>query len=557
MVDIASFGFPLNDRFNPIDNRMLWTFRGRLRLNPNITQRVDSSHLFLYNLYYLSGDTWKGLLAREATEITRYSPQLLRLDGTIVADCCMYLLSLNYQGGDIMGYNWATHAYNCWVCDGIINVQEEEEQQDQAWKVAAALHQEIRLEDYSSNTVLDFGDILDTPQNHWIMVTDDGKRNNSTRNTISLFIAFKTVKSLPNYLFHEANNLHILRLCNCTFNFSSPPFNCCHSLRFLGLNKCKALLQEARQDKNNTSLALAIFQRLWVLDVCYTDCELVFPQESTEEQQMALSIREVHINKEKISHNNFAWQRLKNIRKLRVIEPTQPWGKIEEIYEFAHMLKLELLDLSRNNLIQVLPSLSGAANLKTLILDGCLGLEQVGPQGLPPSLSFDSGAGDKAKISSISLAGCSRLVSFTLRGPLPNLKDLDLSRTILKRLDLRDLQAPCIECIILLGCEKLYAILWPEERLPNLRVLHIDTFACHVETEHRQTYAVAMDIRSVQSLVLTSNASFCWSFDKIHLNFCSSSTPKDIALKKERKLGSLQHTKSSWTPSTQVYSRND
>lgn len=118
------------------------------------------------------------------------------------------------------------------------------------------------------------------------------------------------------------------------------------------------------------------------------------------------------------------------------------------------MLKLEILDLSKNTMIQVLPSLCGASEPQNTILDDCVVLEQVGPQGLPPSLesfSFASREGNKAKISSISLAGCSSLVNFTLRGPLQNLRGLDLSGTMIKMLDLRDVQDSCIGQIILYG----------------------------------------------------------------------------------------------------------
>ncbi|KAF0894367.1 hypothetical protein E2562_038484 [Oryza meyeriana var. granulata] len=543
-VDIASFGFPLNDWF---PNRMLWTFGGRLRLNPKIREKVDSSHLKFDTRYESSAYNRNALLAREATEITRCSRELLHLDVNKATDCCLYLLSLNCRGGDSVDYNWTTHACNYWVCDGIITVQEEEEeeegrlQEERAWEVAAALHQEIRLEDYSSNTVPWFGYALDTPQNRWIVVTQEesNMKNKPTPQTTSLFVAFQSVALLPNDMFHQANNLRVLRLCNCAFSFSSPPFHCCHNLRFLGLNKCQDHRpQEDGEDKRNASLALGIFQRLWVLDVCYTDWELVFPTESsTNEHQLAIDIREVYINKGRIWCSNFAWRRLKNLRKLRVIEPTHhPWGMDGKMDEFADMLKLELLDLSKNNMIQVLPSLSRAGNLKTLILDGCVGLKQVGPHGLPPSLesfSFDSRVGGTAKISSISLAGCSSLVSCTLHGPLPNLKDLDISGTIVKMFDLRDLQAQCLERISLLRCEKLRAILWPEEGFPKLSLLRIDSFACHVEMEHQKAYATLMDVRFVQSLVLTSSNNFCWNCDKIHLNICIPSTPKDTTLKNE------------------------
>jgi Leucine-rich repeat (LRR) protein len=136
---------------------------------------------------------------------------------------------------------------------------------------------------------------------------------------------------------------------------------------------------------------------------------LAFPPE-TEEQVVATDIREVHITNGRIWTSNLAWRRLPNLHKLQVVEPTNPWETATRD-EFKDMVNLELLDLSGNSTIQVLPSLSGATSLKTLILDGCNGLEHVGPQGLPPSLeSFSlntAGAGNKdhkknAKISYIS-----------------------------------------------------------------------------------------------------------------------------------------------------------
>uniref|UniRef100_A0A0D9W283 Disease resistance protein At4g27190-like leucine-rich repeats domain-containing protein n=1 Tax=Leersia perrieri TaxID=77586 RepID=A0A0D9W283_9ORYZ len=528
-VDIASFGFPLNDWYNLRDNRMLWTFRGRLPLNPEIEKKVDDSHLFLYTYYYAYDGIRKALLATEATEITRRSRELLHLDSTIAAECCLYLLSLNYQGG----HNWATHACNYWVCDGIIFSHPRWMQEDQAWELAAALHQEIRLEDYSCSRVPVFADELDTPPERWILVTKDAMEKKPTLYTTSLFVGYTSVILLPNDMFHQANNLRVLRLCNCAFSFSSPPFRCCSSLRFLGLDKCQDRPQEDREDKNMTSPALEIFHRLWVLDICHTDWELTFPTKNTTEQQMAVDIREVHIKKGRIWHNNFPWRQLKNLRKLRVIEATHPWGKTGEMDEFADMLKLELLDLSKNNMIQVLPRLSGAGNLKILILDGCVRLEQVGPEGIPPSLesfSFDSRI-DRAEITSISLAGCSSLLSFTLRGPLPKLENLDLSGTIIKMLDLRDVQGSRIGQMIMLRCEKLHSIIWPEKGLPNLSVLCIDSQVCHVETNRQQAYATVMDVRFIQSLVLRSEDKFCWKCDKTHVNICMSSTAKEAVLK--------------------------
>uniref|UniRef100_A0A0E0KMP2 Disease resistance protein At4g27190-like leucine-rich repeats domain-containing protein n=1 Tax=Oryza punctata TaxID=4537 RepID=A0A0E0KMP2_ORYPU len=531
-VDIASFGFPLNDWYNLRDNRLLWTFRGRLRLNPKIDQNVDRSHLsflpYEYYRFHYSIEMWKDFLAREAKEITQYSGEL-HLDGTKAAECCLYLLSLNYRGGDIMDYNWATHASNYWVCDGIITVQGEEEDgslhKDQAWELAAALHQEIRLEDYSSNTVPSFAALLDTPKNRWVLVTQKSNmKTKPTLDTTSLFIAFKNAVLLPYDMFHQANKLRVLRLCNCTFSFSSPPFHCCHNLRFLGLDKCQDHRpQEAREDNSNTSPALEIFQRLWVLDICYTDWELAFPTESTKEQQMVMNIREVHINNGRIWHSNFAWRRLKNLQKLRVIEPTHPWGMTGEMDEFAD-------------------------SLKTLILEGCVGLEKVGPRGLPSSLesfSFDSRAVkncDETKLIYVSLAGCLRLESFTLRGPLPNLKELDLSNTRIKSLDLKDqvVQVPRLRRVILLGCKQLRAVLWPEEGVPELMVLSIDILGVQVvgkashdslvpkeQEGYCHSYVAAMDMRFLQLLLLRNGEWFCCNESKFNLNLRLSSAIDD------------------------------
>uniref|UniRef100_M8CRS2 Uncharacterized protein n=1 Tax=Aegilops tauschii TaxID=37682 RepID=M8CRS2_AEGTA len=99
---------------------------------------------------------------------------------------------------------------------------------------------------------------------------------------------------------------------------------------------------------------------------------------------------------------------------------------------------MEFLDLSGNNALQVLSCLSKATSLKTLVLDGCVGLEHLGPEALPPSLeSFSLDVrprkddSKEAKISRISLAGCVRLSDFTLCGSLPNLEGSTLEEKIL------------------------------------------------------------------------------------------------------------------------------
>ncbi|XP_039818476.1 uncharacterized protein LOC120680979 [Panicum virgatum] len=293
-------------------------------------------------------------------------------------------------------------------------------------------------------------------------------------------------------------------------------------------------------------LRLEFFQSLCVLDISHTDWELDLSQDIME--QMAVNIREVHIKKGRFWCSNLAWRQLQNLRKLRVIEPTSSWetGKRDE---FMDMVKLELLDLSGNNAIQVLPSLCGATGLKTLILDGCAGLEHVGLEGLPPSLesfSLDAGAGgdgnsNTAKISRIILAGCAKLVGFRLLGSLPNLEELDLSRTAVKTVDLsKVVQVQNLQKILLMGCERLRAIVWPEKGMRQLRLLHIDTrqevdlretphdsLVCKEQEQYCQARVCIADMRFFQSLVLTIREEFYCSTAPVKLSLYLSGTSKD------------------------------
>ncbi|OQU76285.1 hypothetical protein SORBI_3010G125300 [Sorghum bicolor] len=421
MVDMADLGIL------HFDCRLLWTFRGRFRLDKEIQKKVDSSHLFVDASH--SSTYYNELVEEEAGEITLE---------------CMYLLSLNYYGGSIMDYSWATHASNYWVCDGIVGDKDSQA----AWDVARILHQEIRLEDYSSSTLPEFGDQLSIPPRRWIL--------------------------------------------------------------FLGLYSC--MDQENLAVQKEGAVAIEIFQRLWVLDVFQTDWELSFPEEIQE--QVATDIREVHIRKGRIWRNSLAWRQLQNLNKLRVIEPTGSWetGKKDELTD---MIKLELLHLSGNNSIQVLPSLCGATRLKTLVLDGCVGLEHVGPEGIPPSLesfSLDGGAGkdgkNPAKLSRITLVDCAKLVDFTLLGSLPNLEELDLSRTTVKTINLKMVvQVEKLGRIFVMGCQQLRAIIWPENGMQQLRLLCIDTID--------------------KSLVLTGSREFCWSTTPFKLNLYLSCSIND------------------------------
>lgn len=527
-VDFSNFGFPQVDWFPCI---VLWTFRGRLRLNPEVKDKVDSSHLYIYQpiTWGFDSDTAK-LILDEATEIVKSIQHKQSITPTIAAKCISYILWLNNEeGGGTMDYNWTTHASNYWVCDGII----EEGQSDDSWELSTALHQQIRLEDCSYQTINFRGH---EHTEHWKSVIEDP--SNIEEGTSSYFLSAKNGLSLPPKMFQQSYRLRVLKLSGCNFSFYSPPFCCCHSLRFLGLDKCKDQPQE--EEDKQTRPTTKYLHSLWVLDVRNMDWELDLLQDSIE--QMAVNIREIHVKNGRIWRSNLAWGQLQNLRKLRVIKPTSSWETGLE-NEFMDMLKLEFLDLSGNNTMQVLPSLCGATGLKTLILDGCAELDHIGP-GLPPSLesfSFDAGPGDDgnntAKISRITLAGCANLVDITLLGSLSKLEELDLSGTSVKILDLKEIQVQNLQRIFLIGCKQLRSIIWPEKRMEQLWLVCIDTrqelvltetsrdsLVCPEQEKYCHARVSVTDMRFFQSLVTTE---FGWITTPFKLNLNLSCTSND------------------------------
>ncbi|KAL6650313.1 hypothetical protein ACP70R_009238 [Stipagrostis hirtigluma subsp. patula] len=545
-VDLENLGIPRYDWLSSNRHVVLWTFRGRLRFNPELKNKVDKSHLYLYRRYSVA--PYNAYVLEEAQDVVRYTKHKQSITPEVAAKCFVYLLWLNNNGGGIMDYNWPINASNYWVCDGII----QGGQFDEAWEISAALHQEIRIEDCSSASVQLSCDYS------WKSVTytsEGGEKKEIKIDTIvspeltSFFLAAESGLYAPlrSDMFQKSEKLSVLKLSGCTFSFYSPPFHCCRSLRFLGLDHCKDQRQQEERGKQRR-LSMDFFKSLWVLDISYTDWELELSPHIIE--QMATNLRDVHIKKGRMWCNNLAWRQLGNLRKLRVVEPTSSWETGKED-EFIDMVKLELLDLSGNNTIQVLPSLSKATCLKTLVLDGCVGLKHVGPDGLPPSLEsfcFDARGEEehskKAIISRIALAGCARLTSFTLCGKLPDLEELDLSCTAIKMLDLaKVVTVQKLQRVLLMGCGQLRSITWPANGMQGLRLLCIDTrggeavcktsFDYSLVPQEREelchAYIAVSDMRFLQSLFLTSGERFCWSSAPFKLNLCLSSfaTSKD------------------------------
>uniref|UniRef100_A0A0D3FRW9 Disease resistance protein At4g27190-like leucine-rich repeats domain-containing protein n=1 Tax=Oryza barthii TaxID=65489 RepID=A0A0D3FRW9_9ORYZ len=586
IIDLHDFGIPqlTTCRWLALGCKILWTFRGRLRLSGNL--EVGGEHLKLYCDQWVSRLHLERLLQEETREI---APGITQETAT---NCCLYLLMLHSAGSKIIDFNWTTHASNYWVCDGIIQGGGDP---DQAWKHAAALHREIWLDDYTSNAILtNFFEYAfnSTLSRRWMFVADstakpvrwffvipgDASEKGSvpTDQSTSFFMA--NITTIPIDMFHQASKLHVLKLCRCAFSFSEPPFYFCQSLRFLGLDTCKDIIEaqsgegemqeqdtptknqaheeQAGEKQERETTTMEFFQKLWVLDICSTDWTI--PKNALDE--MGKNIREVNIRNGRVwGSNSLAWRRLgRNLHKLRVIEPISNWETGQKD-EFMGMAKLELLDLTGNQDIQVLPNLSGPINLKTLVLDGCVGLEKIGPQGLlPPSVesfNFDVGSDTSCKILKISLQGCKHLEHFKLRGTFPVLEELDLSRTSIKKLDLSVVDVPKLECVFLMGCKQMRAVLWwPTHR--NLKVLRIDTIhgssssCCCLPPciDHQMKYdaiVITGDARFIQSLCLqpalqSIEKRFYLNLHKL-ASSCSINKDKGRSSIKKNKIGIVDH----------------
>lgn len=473
---------------------------------------------------------------------------------------------------------WPAHASNYWTCDGII-------QGARALEVSNALHPEVSFEcrSYELKRVVEM--LKMDPKAPFLLLEDDNKfvYSNSNRpyrwvfaisnDTIqeamqtkmasasSIFLATQMYSGgllgIPDGFFEQCSSLCVLFLSCCAFNFVSPPFLHCQTLKFIGLDRCKSNSTVELQGK------WACLQNLRVIDLRYTDWVEIFHEEKME--LMTNQLMEVNIEGVRCSQlTSQLKKRLPCLERLRIINPqneAETSSSSTDINDiFVDKTDLQLLDLSGNKEKKNLPtSISNAGQLKVLILDGCDALEDVVvPNRLPSSLrsfSFDgygSAAPSRAstielplqscrpvrrgvirmkdvKTSVISLEGCTQLDNLFLRG-LPNLVELDLSGCAIKVLDFGTMvtDVPCLKRLFLLGCEHLRAIRWgPNERQSTLlELLCIDTrparkvLGCarpSLAVEHK-SFQVQVDARLARSLLAPIKyVGFCDSYSNISI----------------------------------------
>ncbi|CAN6235022.1 unnamed protein product [Urochloa humidicola] len=541
-VDINRFGISPDYR----DHVIVWSFKKQTltiddRYNKEMSSKlVRYTHLFLGNYInakpsMLSSSQFSTMLREEAASIAARHPCMRDIDLTMVTQCCLYELFLHYSFHKATGFVWVDHASNYWMCDGIIK-------EDIPREVCNILHQEIRWD--CDGSLLDgvFEKLMKDPETPFLVVNKDyavyekrpyrwisiASKNLTVyeameavlKMTTSLFVSFErsnNMQGLANGFLKHCSNLSVLILSCCAFSFVSPPFLQCHGLRFLGLDHCTH--DNTSAGENNT--AWTCLRSLLVLDIRYTDWDEILSEENMD---VMANLRGLNI--EGVYCWNYTGSRLQGrlpyLQSLRIIKPLHQTKTLTDSdNSFVGKTKLEILDLSGNRDMKTIPtSLSMATSLKTLILDGCHGLENVTvPDGFPSSLGsfkfygynselehlFDADT-RVAKTSKISLQGCTRLKHLLLH-KLPNLVELDLSGTAIKVLRLENV--PGLKRLLLLNCEHLRAI---KSRGSRLELLCIDTrparrahgYCRPSLTQHKsfgvQLHAILADARLVRSL---------------------------------------------------------
>ncbi|TVU43705.1 hypothetical protein EJB05_10193, partial [Eragrostis curvula] len=532
------------------DNIILWTFTRRFPTKSGLcslecydelydgpTEQVTSK--LRYTNIFICGISWErvldeiitrselsALVHEEAASVLARHPCMQEDDLALVLDCYHYVLFLHHSSDQGTRRLWANHGANYWICDGII-------QGDRTREISKALYQEISFEcdDDSFNSsafkhydmtlrdspYLVFGEysyssrMIGKMHGRWISITSKNNLVDENIKSIlakasSIILAFESTNSpygLPNDLIKQCNNLRVLILSYCAFNFLSPLFRHCQTLRFLGLDHCRNNHTAELEREEYTADKWACLHSLWVLDLRYSDWG-----EILSEENMDLMGNIMELNIEGFECWQFTSQlegRLPNLERLRIVKPIRPAEASKETNNsFVGKAKLEVLDLSANNDMENLPtSLSKANNLQVLVLDGCDELQNVVLSNpLLRSFSFDgcgpatnwssmvelptessrpkcpSNADNKkdVKTSVISLQGCTQLENLFLRG-LPNLEELDLSGCAIKILDLETMvvDVPRLKRLFLLGCEHLRAIKWGSYEQLELELLCVDT----------------------------------------------------------------------------------
>ncbi|XP_066341436.1 uncharacterized protein [Miscanthus floridulus] len=335
------------------------------------------------------------------------------------------------MGGHLIDYDLATHGCNYWICDGIIQLKQgdvvgsDDVAAETLWRSCDALKHEMRLDaDYHQSPQLPASPVVRRLQERMAYWTSPAYGSTLIKDQRG---------RIPKGMFQQYDRLCVLKLSACTFSLTSPPFLCCHSLRFLWLDHCQDESSSTDDGAANEEDIRRCFEKLWVLDVRYSSSKFL----SEKMMDFMAQLRELHVMGQEKFNMDMLQGRLHNIRKLKVTK-----SKINcsnRTYLLSGKDKMEHLELSENggSMKSLSVESSSCSCLETVIIDGCVSLEE------------------------ISLKGWAKPKNLLLRGSFPDLRSLDLTGAAVKTLDLNAVMAPKLEELFLLDCVKLTAILWP------------------------------------------------------------------------------------------------
>ncbi|CAL5009573.1 unnamed protein product [Urochloa decumbens] len=550
-VILSRFGIPEYH-----DHVIIWTFRRCRMLDSGHVRHTDIALHSLWSLSDLTSPQLSALLHEEAVALTC----LQDIDPAMVIDCFFYRSFLNRSHGINITYKFLRREHypsSYWTCSGVI-------QRDRARKISNALLPKIGTHDdgdiilhyLSSKTscpylIVEDDELLDAYEKRpyrWIAIKLE-KNNTISKNykvqedlqttlAMASSIILGSIWSriievfLPNHLFKQCNNLCMLILSSCSFSFVSPPFFHCQTLRYLVLAWCTDDGTTQLEGENRIA-KWACLQSLLVLDLYFTEWSEILTEEKID---LMTNLTELNIE------GGWCWQyiskieqRLPNLIKLRIIKPAYRL-QAETLTDISNSMidktKMEVLDLSGNKRMKNLPvSLFNAGRLQELVLDGCVGLEEVQlANSSLKSFSFTNRyLGDRrpeAITSKISLKGCIQLEKLMLHGQ-SWIAEKDLSGCAIKVLDLGAMGLIRLKRIFLLGCENLCVI---KQGPRDLELVYIDTrpgswsvvqpyLAQACVPPRMQIHAIIVDARLVRSLC---NLIHGQSFSYFSINITSS-----------------------------------
>ncbi|WVZ95459.1 hypothetical protein U9M48_041222 [Paspalum notatum var. saurae] len=355
-IDLREFG--ISSGYHCL---VIWTFSRRFmtihgynveEIN-KVWENFRLTNLFLHTWELpidLSDSQLNALFREEAASIVARYPFMWDMDLTMVIECWCYGFFLR-RGSlhSTIGLDWAAHVPNFWMCDGII------QEGGRAREICNALHSTLSYEGDVPQLVKVFAWMMNSLKTSALVVEDkDGDQSIYTWPCRWIFITSK-------------NN--IVQDKMQTVFFISPPFLHCHTLRFLGLSNCTNQNDTTEHEGGDYVSKWTFLHRLWVIDLRYTNWA-----EILSEEKIGLIANLTELNVEGVTCWQYTSQlqkRLLNLQKLRIIK-TPKHETSMYINSFVDEKRLEMLDLSGNNDMKILPAnLSKASMLQLLVLDGC------------------------------------------------------------------------------------------------------------------------------------------------------------------------------------------